>query len=375
MMPPSIVAGHCAVKERAGSLNLDNPRVGGLRFPGRENALAGSTIGIKIADGSYYPVLAEGFTGTKRLTLTTVKDGQDRVQIDLYRGEGHILDNAQYIGSLIIDNIPPAAQGEPEIELILGLGADGDLTAEASDRSTGESQTFSIGIRTLEQDETYEVPDFAVEPGGPDDKAEPGASDETDDGLALDDLGGRLEETFDEVPLTGDAYPVSGADRRRDHLHHRSPARRGRAGVTILLVVLVLALVAALGWVVYRLIWGPPITSFSSLFCPQAVEATAAPAPATPAPAPTEPASPAATEPATPAEPAAPVADAGTTTTSDQSTATAGVTYRIRRGDTLWDLSSTYYRNPWLYPVIAKANGIKNPDLIIAGARIFIPER
>ena len=50
--------------------------------------MAGSTIGIKIADGSYYPVLAEGFTGTKRLTLTTVKDDQDRVQIDLYRGEG-----------------------------------------------------------------------------------------------------------------------------------------------------------------------------------------------------------------------------------------------------------------------------------------------
>jgi len=49
--------------------------------------------------------------------------------------------------------------------------------------------------------------------------------------------------------------------------------------------------------------------------------------------------------------------------------------HTVQRGDTLWDLSSTYYRNPWLYPVIARANGIKNPDLIIAGARIFIPER
>jgi nucleoid-associated protein YgaU len=57
------------------------------------------------------------------------------------------------------------------------------------------------------------------------------------------------------------------------------------------------------------------------------------------------------------------------------SAAAKGVSYRIRRGDTLWDISSTYYRNPWLYPVIAKANGIRNPDLIIAGARIFIPER
>jgi nucleoid-associated protein YgaU len=52
----------------------------------------------------------------------------------------------------------------------------------------------------------------------------------------------------------------------------------------------------------------------------------------------------------------------------------AGVTYRIRKGDTLWDISSTYYRNPWLYPRLARANSIKNPDLILAGAKIFIPE-
>ena len=50
-------------------------------------------------------------------------------------------------------------------------------------------------------------------------------------------------------------------------------------------------------------------------------------------------------------------------------------TYTVKRGDTLWDISSTYYRNPWLFPVIARANDIENPDLIIAGARIFIPEQ
>ena len=40
------------------------------------------------------------------------------------------------------------------------------------------------------------------------------------------------------------------------------------------------------------------------------------------------------------------------------------MTYRIKQGDTLWDISATYYRNPWLYPKLAKANSIKNPDLI-----------
>ena len=49
------------------------------------------------------------------------------------------------------------------------------------------------------------------------------------------------------------------------------------------------------------------------------------------------------------------------------------VTYRIKWGDTLWDLADSYYQNPWLYNKIAKANNIKNPDLIISGTDIVIP--
>ena len=48
--------------------------------------------------------------------------------------------------------------------------------------------------------------------------------------------------------------------------------------------------------------------------------------------------------------------------------------YTVVKGDTLWDISATYYRNPWLYPKLAAANSIKNPDLIFAGTRITIPE-
>jgi len=342
--------------------------------------LAGSTIGIKIADGSYYPVLEERFTGTKRLTLTTVKDGQDRVQIDLYRGEGNTLDHAQYVGSLVIESIPPAPQGEPEIELILGVDAAGEMTAEASDRSTGESQVFSTSIQTLAEAETYEEPGFAVEPDAED--GDGAAKAESDEVLDLETDSGSREGAFDEVPLTGDTYPVSGADRRRVPLHHRAPGRRaGRPALVAILVVLAIVLFAALGYVAWRLIWGPPIPALSTLIGDRSAVEPAALEPAAAAATASQPtgssssapaASPAAAAPAAaaPAQSASTAPSTGTTTASGK-----GVTYRIRRGDTLWDISSTYYRNPWLYPVIARANGIKNPDLIIAGARIFIPEQ
>jgi nucleoid-associated protein YgaU len=52
-----------------------------------------------------------------------------------------------------------------------------------------------------------------------------------------------------------------------------------------------------------------------------------------------------------------------------------GVPYKIRWGDTLWDISAAFYRNPWLYPRIARFNNIRNPNLIISGTTIRIPPK
>ena len=52
-----------------------------------------------------------------------------------------------------------------------------------------------------------------------------------------------------------------------------------------------------------------------------------------------------------------------------------GVSYKIRWGDTLWDISEAFYRTPWLYPRIARFNNIRNPDLIIAGSTIKVPPK
>jgi LysM repeat protein len=312
--------------------------------------LGGSTIGIKIADGSYYPVLEEGSTGKKKLVLTTVKDNQSKVQIDLYRGDGDTLEKAQYIGSLIIENITPAPRGNPDIELSIGLDAAGELSAEASDRSTGESQSFSIGLQTLTAEETYEIPEFEME-------------------------GDTVKTTIasEEAPLTGESYPVGDRDRRKEHFERKGP----NTFLIILFIVLGLALLGAIGYFVYtRVISAAPQQAAQQAEPPAAT--TLEPAAATPEPAATtveQPVdtTPAATEPVTQAQ----SQEGGVAVAPKPSSTTApatGVKYRIKKGDTLWDISATYYRNPWLYPKLAKANNIKNPDLIFADTTIFIPE-
>lgn len=49
------------------------------------------------------------------------------------------------------------------------------------------------------------------------------------------------------------------------------------------------------------------------------------------------------------------------------------IIYRIKWGDTLWDISEAYYRNPWRYRRIADYNNIRDPDYIISGTVIRIP--
>jgi LysM repeat protein len=296
--------------------------------------LSDSTIGIKVADGSYYPVLEHGFTGRKKLTLTTVKSNQDKVQIDLYRGDGKSLSEAHYLGSLVLENIPPADKGVPEIELSIGVDADGQLSAEASEVSTGESQRFTASLTTLATEETYQEAEFALEP---------------------------------EAPLTGETYRAADTERRVESTERRGP----NVILLVLFVLLGVLLVAAIAYFVYRGIQGPQAPTLSTgQATSQPAQKPAAPAPAAAKPAPAQPA-PAATPAQQGTGDQAPVQPAPA---QAKPAAKGAVTYRIKWGDTLWDIAATYYRNPWLYPRLAKANSIRNPDLILAGTRITIPE-
>lgn len=49
-------------------------------------------------------------------------------------------------------------------------------------------------------------------------------------------------------------------------------------------------------------------------------------------------------------------------------------TYKVKKGDTLWDLARKYYGNPYLWPKIADRNGVKNPRLLQIGTRLVIPK-
>jgi LysM domain len=100
--------------------------------------------------------------------------------------------------------------------------------------------------------------------------------------------------------------------------------------------------------------------------------------PAAQAEAPVPAAEPAAMEPAPAAPesaPAAPAPAASETPAVEPAPATEVLhPYTIKRGDTLWDISNSFLKDPFLWPFIWKANpSITNPDLIFTGNKLMIP--
>ncbi|MFW6137540.1 MAG: hypothetical protein ACOC7U_00055 [Spirochaetota bacterium] len=51
------------------------------------------------------------------------------------------------------------------------------------------------------------------------------------------------------------------------------------------------------------------------------------------------------------------------------------VVYRITWGDTLWEITGKYYGNRYLYPYLAQKNSISDPDYIISGDKLILPEK
>ena len=125
------------------------------------------TIGIKLANGDFYPILEENSSAKKRLILTTVHDGQESVQIDLFRSFSKSMLDAQYIGSLVVEDIKPRSRGEPSVELVISSGDGGNITADAWDRDADEDSDhhiLNVSLMTLDStDQEDNIPDFDLE--------------------------------------------------------------------------------------------------------------------------------------------------------------------------------------------------------------------
>ena len=438
------------------------------------------TIGIKLADGSFYPVLEDNTPSEKNLELTTAHNNQTKIMVDLYRSASCSMEDAEYVDSLQIENLVARPNGEPSIAFTISIDEDNQLSARIVDEETGNASNTTITLvsRTLEErlvtdeydisgatavaagaaatggllavaaalrndkeESVEETEETAVEEPAESESIgeETVISDETeitddtltsedteipeeplitedsmftdetiisDDSDTLPDMDFDLPDdaasTEEEQPqMPDDFFDMEDTTMNNSTFDDEAPAsaglnfdglydeetERGTPSETEsydvkkktkvpVLICIICAIICIIATLLILFIIPSKYNLITKKHAKEAGTTVAIEQPA-PLPVPEEKSEP---EPA----PAVPEAKEDEIVIIEKAEKVVpkqppvaekpkNITYKIKWGDTLWDIADTYYKNPWRYKYIARYNGIKNPDHIISGTIITIP--
>jgi len=104
------------------------------------------TLGVETLGGVMTPLIPRNTTipTSKSEIFSTAADNQTQVEIHILQGERPLAKDNKSLGRFILDGIPPAPRGVPQIEVAFDIDANGILTVTAKDKATGKSQAIKI---------------------------------------------------------------------------------------------------------------------------------------------------------------------------------------------------------------------------------------
>jgi molecular chaperone DnaK len=114
------------------------------------------SLGIETLGGVNTILIPRNTTIPTRKTeiFSTAEDGQTAVEIHVLQGERPMARDNRTLGRFILDGIPPAPRGVPQIEVTFDIDANGILSVSARDKATGREQSIKItGTGTLDRKE------------------------------------------------------------------------------------------------------------------------------------------------------------------------------------------------------------------------------
>lgn len=104
------------------------------------------SLGIETLGGVFTKLIEANTTipTKKSETFSTAADSQPSVEINVLQGERPMAKDNRTLGRFILDGIPPAPRGVPQIEVIFDIDANGLIHVTAKDKGTGKTQNIRI---------------------------------------------------------------------------------------------------------------------------------------------------------------------------------------------------------------------------------------
>lgn len=131
------------------------------------------TLGIETLGGVSTKLIERNTTipTNKSQVFSTAADNQPSVEIHVLQGEREMSADNKSLGRFILDGIPPAPRGVPQIEVVFDIDANGILNVSAKDKGTGKEQKITIqGSSGLSEEEVEKMRKEAEEHAGEDKK-------------------------------------------------------------------------------------------------------------------------------------------------------------------------------------------------------------
>ncbi|MCL4390020.1 MAG: molecular chaperone DnaK [Patescibacteria group bacterium] len=118
------------------------------------------TLGIETLGSVSTPLISRNTTvpTSKSQVFSTAADNQTQVEINVLQGERPMAADNKSLGRFVLDGIPPAPRGMPQIEVTFDIDASGILAVKAKDKATGKEQSIKItGSTGLSKDEVEKM--------------------------------------------------------------------------------------------------------------------------------------------------------------------------------------------------------------------------
>jgi molecular chaperone DnaK len=118
------------------------------------------SLGIETMGGIATKIIERNTTipTSKSQVFSTASDNQPSVDIVVTQGEREMVADNKTLGRFVLDGIPPAPRGTPQVEVTFDIDADGILNVKALEKTTGKEQSIKIeGSSGLSEEEVEKM--------------------------------------------------------------------------------------------------------------------------------------------------------------------------------------------------------------------------